>query len=241
MALYSLRALMLGLAPIVLNACVEIEPATGSPTPTAPLVGVDLGSSGRVPQIAGLAGEGEGYGRTEPNPSPTGHESMPGIGHGSMDHGSMPGMTHGSMDHRSMPRMRRGSTDRASGNAHGSMDHGSMPGMRHGPRDKMASAQASPGKKDRSGGGGTQMAHSGHAHVQGTGTVNSVDAANRKVNVTHGPIPTIGWPSMTMDFAVAPAVDLNTVKPGIRIKFDMEQGQGGMYVIQSITPAGGGR
>jgi Cu(I)/Ag(I) efflux system periplasmic protein CusF len=195
-----LRILMLGLAPIALNACVEIEPATGSPTPTAPLVGVDLGSSARVPQIAGLAGEGEGYGRTEPDPSPTGHGSMPGIGHGAMDHGSI-----------------------------------------HGMRGKMAPAQASSGMTPGSGGRKTQIVHSGHVHVQGTGTVNSVDAAAKKINVTHAPIPKIGWPSMTMDFAVAPSVDLSAVKPGTRIKFDMEQGQGGMYVIQSIAPAGGGR
>ena len=86
-----------------------------------------------------------------------------------------------------------------------------------------------------------QMAHEGHAHVQGTGTVNAVDVSNRKVNVTHAPIPKIGWPTMTMDFGVAPSVDLNGVKSGTRIKFDMEQGGDGMYVIQSIMPAGGGR
>lgn len=186
----ALRVLMLGLAPIVLNACVEIEPATGSPTPAAPLVGADLGSSGRLSQIAGLAGEGEGHGRTEPNPSRTGHDSMSGMSHGSLDHGSMP-----------------------------DMDHGSMPGM------------------DHAAGRSMKMAHSGHAHVQATGMINSVHAAARKLNVTHDPIPTIGWPSMTMDFAVAPSVDLSAVTPGTRVNFDMEQGQGGMYVIQSIRPA----
>lgn len=225
----SLRFLLLGLVPIALTACVEIEPATGSRIATAPLVGTDLGGSGRVPQIAGLAGEGEGYGRTEPNPLPGGHGATD---HGATDHGAT---GHAPMDPEAMGHGSR------HGMAHGSTDHASLPAMRRGSRDKMVSAQVSPGMKRGSGGGGTQTAHSGHAHVQGTGTVNSVDAANRKVNVTHAPIPTIGWPSMTMDFAVAPAVDLNAVKPGIRIKFDMEQGQGGMYVIQSITPAGGGR
>jgi len=46
---------------------------------------------------------------------------------------------------------------------------------------------------------------------------------------------------MTMDFAVAPSVDLHAVQPGTRINFTIEQGDGGMYVIQSIKPAGGGR
>jgi Cu/Ag efflux protein CusF len=89
--------------------------------------------------------------------------------------------------------------------------------------------------------GSMKMAHSGHAHAQGTGTVNSVEATAHKVNVGHGQIPAIGFPSMTKDYAVAPSVDLQTVKPGTRIKFTIEQGEGGMYVIQSIMPAGGGR
>jgi Cu(I)/Ag(I) efflux system periplasmic protein CusF len=212
------RSLLFGLAPIALAACVEIEPATGLRIATAPLVGTDLGSWGRVPQIAGLAGEGEGYGRTEPNPSPVGH------------------MDHGSIDHGSMPGMKRGPKDRASGMTHGAA------GMHHDSPKKMASAHGTmSGAKPRSGARDTQMAHSGHAHVRGTGTVNSVDVAARKLNVTHAPIPAIGWPSMTMDFAVAPGVDLSAVKPGTRIRFDMEQGQGGTYVIQSIAPAGGGR
>ena len=89
--------------------------------------------------------------------------------------------------------------------------------------------------------GGMQMAHDGKSDVHATGTVNSVDPAAHKINVTHQPIPQIGWPSMTMDFAVAPTVDLRTVKPGAHISFSMEQGSNGMYQIQSIAPAGAGR
>ena len=86
-----------------------------------------------------------------------------------------------------------------------------------------------------------RMAHAGHGHAQGTGTVNAVDASGHKINLTHGPIPALGWPGMTMDFAVAPAVDLRTLKPGTRVDFTIEQGDGGNYQIQSIKPAGGGR
>jgi Cu/Ag efflux protein CusF len=35
-----------------------------------------------------------------------------------------------------------------------------------------------------------------------------------KVKVSPGLIPAIGFPAMTMEFAVASAVDLNAVKPG---------------------------
>ena len=89
--------------------------------------------------------------------------------------------------------------------------------------------------------GEMQMAHEGRKDAHGSGTVNSVDPAQHKVNVSHNPIPEIGWPAMTMDFAVAPSVDLRALKPGTRVKFTIEQGRGGMYQIQAISPAGGGR
>jgi Cu/Ag efflux protein CusF len=77
------------------------------------------------------------------------------------------------------------------------------------------------------------------AQVQGSGTVDSVDAAGHKVTLSHNPIPAIGWPAMSMDFAAAPAVDLGALKPGTRVTFTMKRGGDGMYVIQSIAPAGG--
>ncbi len=86
-----------------------------------------------------------------------------------------------------------------------------------------------------------KLAHSGHRHASGSGTVNSVDAAGHKLNISHGPMPAIGWPSMTMDFAVAPTIDLGAIQPGIRVNFTIEQGTGGTYVIQSIRPAGVGQ
>ena len=83
-----------------------------------------------------------------------------------------------------------------------------------------------------------QMAHADHNDAHGTGTVNSVDPAQHKVNLSHNPIPEIGWPAMTMEFPVAPAIDLKAIKPGTRVNFTIEQGQGGMYEIKAITPAG---
>ena len=215
------RFLMVGLAPIALTACVEGAAATAPPTSAAPSIGVDLGTSTRVRHIAGLAGEGEGYGRTEPAPVSTAHVSM--IDHGSMGHGSMSGMSHGSMGHGSTGDGSKSVTSRASSDRT-AKDHGSMTGMRN-----------------AAGSGSMQVAQSGQAPAQGTGTVNSVDATARKININHDPIPAIGWPAMTMDFAVAPTVDLRAVKPGARVNFQMMQGQGGMYVIQSVTPVGGGR
>jgi hypothetical protein len=109
--------LVLGLGPIALAACAEPTPAVADASSVVPNIGIDLGSSTRVRQVTGLAGEGEGYGRIEPNPI-----RMPGMSHGSMggmemDHGSMPGMGHAStrskqMDHGSMPGMSHGSMER---------------------------------------------------------------------------------------------------------------------------------
>jgi Cu(I)/Ag(I) efflux system protein CusF len=89
--------------------------------------------------------------------------------------------------------------------------------------------------------GAMQIAHKGHNDAHGVGTVNSVDPAQHKINVSHEPISEIGWPAMTMDFAVAPNVDLHAIKSGARINFTIEKGQGGMYEIRAITPAGGGK
>jgi len=89
--------------------------------------------------------------------------------------------------------------------------------------------------------GEMHMAHAGQDDAHGTGTVNSVDPAQHKINLSHQPIPDIGWPAMTMDFPVAPSVDLTPIQPGSRVNFTIEKGQSGMYEIKAITPAGGGR
>ena len=88
--------------------------------------------------------------------------------------------------------------------------------------------------------GEMQMAHEGHAHAQASGTVNSVDAGAHKVNISHGAIQDLGWPPMTMDFPVAPAVNLKSIRPGSRVNFMLEKGDDGMPVIQSISPTKAG-
>lgn len=80
-----------------------------------------------------------------------------------------------------------------------------------------------------------EEAHNGHNDVHATGVVKAVDAGAHKVTIAHQPISQIGWPAMTMEFAVAPAVNLGTVKPDSHVDFSMEQGKDGMYVIQTIA------
>jgi Cu(I)/Ag(I) efflux system protein CusF len=74
------------------------------------------------------------------------------------------------------------------------------------------------------------------ADISGTGMINSINSAQRKVNMSHDAIPELKWPSMTMDFSVSTAVDLSKLKPGTKVKFSLERGSGG-YVLQAIRPA----
>ena len=69
-----------------------------------------------------------------------------------------------------------------------------------------------------------------------TGTITAVNPANHKVTFDHGPIPPINWPAMTMEFAVAPSVDLAKLKTGDKVNFTLS-GSGGTYTVQSISPA----
>ena len=47
----------------------------------------------------------------------------------------------------------------------------------------------------------TQMATKVITMWPGTGVVNAVEPGQRKVKLTHAPIPEIGWPAMTMEFS----------------------------------------
>jgi Cu/Ag efflux protein CusF len=71
--------------------------------------------------------------------------------------------------------------------------------------------------------------------ANGTGTITAVNSANHKVTFDHGPIPAIKWPAMTMEFAVAPSVDLAKLKTGDKVNFTLS-GSGNTYTVQSISP-----
>jgi Cu(I)/Ag(I) efflux system protein CusF len=94
---------------------------------------------------------------------------------------------------------------------------------------RLAAARAAPA---------VQPVHDDPGNPRTTGTVNAVDPAGHKINVSHQPIPSIGWPAMTMDFAVAASVDLSRIKPGSRINFSLEKGKDGIYQVETVQPAG---
>ncbi|MBY0511820.1 MAG: copper-binding protein [Rhodospirillaceae bacterium] len=72
--------------------------------------------------------------------------------------------------------------------------------------------------------------------TKGKGVVNSVDVAAHKVNVSHEPLPSLSWPAMKMDFAVAPSVDLKSVKAGTQVEFTVGKNKEGQPEIQAIQP-----
>lgn len=56
-------------------------------------------------------------------------------------------------------------------------------------------------------------------------------------NVSHEPIPEIGWPAMTMDLPVAEdAQMMGDVAPGDTVVLMLSKGEDGMYMITAMMP-----
>jgi Cu(I)/Ag(I) efflux system membrane fusion protein len=70
------------------------------------------------------------------------------------------------------------------------------------------------------------------------GTVEAVDAGAGTVAINHGPIPSLQWPAMTMEFKVKDKAMLAGVKKGQAIEVDIAQRSPGEFVIERIAPAG---
>lgn len=60
----------------------------------------------------------------------------------------------------------------------------------------------------------------GGGHV-GTAKVNAIDRQKGKIDLTHGPIPSLKWPEMAMGFSVEDKAQLQGIKPGDEIEFEM--------------------
>ncbi|WP_138464568.1 copper-binding protein [Poseidonocella sp. HB161398] len=58
------------------------------------------------------------------------------------------------------------------------------------------------------------------------------------VNVTHGPIPEIGWPAMTMDMPLMEGFTVpEGIEPGDHVRMMLGQDGEGMYGIGGLDPA----
>lgn len=103
---------------------------------------------------------------------------------------------------------------------HGTMDHSQMDHskMEHG---EMKAVEAVPGETE----------------AGGVGVINSVDAEKGVVNLTHEPMPELGWPSMTMDLPVTKKVDLGAVKAGEKVDFRIKLGRDKQYRVIEMKAA----
>ncbi len=70
-----------------------------------------------------------------------------------------------------------------------------------------------------------------------TGKIDGIDVKAGTVSVEHGPVESLKWPGMTMEFKLANEALMKDVKPGASIDFEfVERGQG-EWVITSLKPA----
>jgi len=69
------------------------------------------------------------------------------------------------------------------------------------------------------------------------GRVDSVDGASGAVTISHGPVPSLKWPSMTMEFVVANDALRQQLKPGASIAFEFVERAPGEWVITAVQPA----
>ena len=72
---------------------------------------------------------------------------------------------------------------------------------------------------------------------KGKGKVDALDPGRGTVEITHGPIPSLNWPAMSMEFKVKDKALLGGVKPGQAVEFEIAQPKPGDFVIERIAPA----
>ena len=76
----------------------------------------------------------------------------------------------------------------------------------------------------------TGKVDSGKKMIMGTGVVKHV-LKDGKIKLAHDPIKALGWPAMTMDFAVDGKVEAGHLKLGDRVRFHLRKGEAGYEII----------
>lgn len=71
-----------------------------------------------------------------------------------------------------------------------------------------------------------------------SGTVQSLNPEQGQVTISHGPIPALNWPAMSMTFVLRDRGALRSLKRGDQVNFTVNpNAQGGSYVIERIEKA----
>ena len=87
----------------------------------------------------------------------------------------------------------------------------------------------------------TEAAPAKGAGHHGEGKVEEMDTKTGTVSLAHGPIASLKWPAMTMEFSVANADLLKGMKPGVAVNFEFVERGPGEWVITSIKPLAKGK
>jgi RND family efflux transporter MFP subunit len=68
------------------------------------------------------------------------------------------------------------------------------------------------------------------------GKVDSVDAKAGTVTLSHGPVASLKWPAMTMEFKLANPALLKDLQPGKAVAIEFVERAAGEWVITAVTP-----
>jgi RND family efflux transporter MFP subunit len=77
---------------------------------------------------------------------------------------------------------------------------------------------------------------SGAGH-RAEGKVEEIDARTGAVSISHGPVASLKWPAMTMEFMVANDALRKDLKPGATVAFEFVERAPGEWVITAVKPA----
>ncbi len=85
-----------------------------------------------------------------------------------------------------------------------------------------------------------EAAKAGGATHHGQGTVTGVDPVQGRLELDHGPIPSLKWPPMKMEFPVADKSQLTGTRKGDAIEFELrgEPDRNGEYIIEKFGRVG---
>jgi len=73
---------------------------------------------------------------------------------------------------------------------------------------------------------------------QATGKITRIDRSAGTVQIAHGPVASLEWPAMTMNFRVREPEMLDALEEGRQVQFTFMLEAGGQYVITRITQEG---
>ena len=88
---------------------------------------------------------------------------------------------------------------------------------------------------------GQAAANPSSADHKAEGKLDAIDAKAGTVTIAHGPVASLKWPAMTMDFTLANSGLLGNLKPGATVAFSFIERKPGEWVIVKIDGTGSAR